>query len=170
MAQTDNTGPLPGSGNGGNGGGNGADMPPLIIKAQYTKDFSFENPAAPAVFEMMQSEPDVDINVNVEAAKLNGGDFEVSLMIQCDAKAEGKQIFLIELTYSGVFEIAKEIPEEHHGAILLIECPRLMFPFARNIVSDAARDGGFPPLLLQPIDFMAIYQEQMGAEGEELPA
>jgi len=135
---------------------------PLIIRAQYIKDLSFENPGAPQIFANVDQEPDVDINVNVDANKLNNGDFEVVLTLKADAKAKGAQIFLAELAYAGVFAIGAGVPEEHHGPILLIECPRLLFPFARNILADATRDGGFPPLMLQPIDFMQIFQEQHG--------
>lgn len=141
--------------------------PSLMVKAQYVKDFSFENPGAPEILATLQSDPDVNINVNVEVGRLNNGDFEVILSIAADAKADTKQIFLAELSYAGVFAIDESVPEEQHGPILLIECPRLLFPFARNIIADATREGGFPPLMMQPIDFIALYQQQMTQQGGE---
>lgn len=143
-------------------GGNGSDEPPLTVHGQYIKDFSFENPGAPESLANLTEAPDVDINVNVEARQLSGSDYEVVLTIAADAKNDDTTVFVVELVYGGVFGLSNAIPEEHKGAVLLIECPRILFPFARNVIADTTRDGGFPPLLLQPIDFMAIYQEQMG--------
>ncbi|MEN8196085.1 MAG: protein-export chaperone SecB [Pseudomonadota bacterium] len=147
-------------------GGNGSDEPPLTVHGQYIKDFSFENPGAPESLAKLQDAPDVDINVNVEARQLSGSDYEVVLTIAADAKDGDTTVFVVELVYGGVFGLSNAIPEEHKGPVLLIECPRILFPFARNVIADATRDGGFPPLLLQPIDFMAIYQEQMGQEDQ----
>lgn len=144
---------------------NGEQGAELIIRAQYIKDLSFENPGAPNIYASMDEEPDVDINVNVDANKLQNGDFEVVLTLKADAKAKGSQIFIAELSYAGVFAIGSTVPEEHHAPILLIECPRILFPFARNILSDATRDGGFPPLMLQPIDFQMIFQQQQQQQG-----
>jgi preprotein translocase subunit SecB len=150
--------------------GQGAEMEsmPLMVKAQYIKDLSFENPGAPALLGELDAEPTIEINVNVQVQKLTSGDFEVSLMLNADAKSNGEQVFIAELEYAGIFELGPEIPEEHQSAVLLIECPRLLFPFARNILADATREGGLPPLMLQPIDFVAIYQQQMGQEGPKL--
>lgn len=141
---------------------------PLIVKAQYIKDLSFENPGAPALLNQLEAEPTIEINVNVQVQKLTSGDFEVSLMLNADAKSNGQQVFIAELEYAGIFELGTEIPEEHQSAVLLIECPRLLFPFARNILADATREGGLPPLMLQPIDFVSIFQQQMGQEGPKL--
>ena len=143
-------------------GGNGSDEPPLTVHGQYIKDFSFENPGAPESLANLKEAPDVDINVNVEARQISGNDYEVVLTIAADAKNDDATVFVVELVYGGVFGLSNAIPEEHKGPVLLIECPRILFPFARNVIADTTRDGGFPPLLLQPIDFMAIYQEQMG--------
>lgn len=146
--------------------GNGAD--PLMseelqlaVKAQYVKDLSFENPSAPAGLMMVHEEPEIDVNVNVEVGKLNDEDYEVTLAISVDAKAADTQLFITELSYAGIFGIGPNIPEEHHPPILLIECARLLFPFARSIIADATREGGFQPLLLQPLDFAALYQQQV---------
>lgn len=138
-------------------------QPPLIINAQYTKDLSFEAPEAPNIFGFLQKQqPDIQINVDVKAQpfEINGKTlYEVSLIINADCKAGDKVGFVLELNYAGLFTI--NVPEEHLQPMLLIECPRLLFPFARNILADVSRDGGFPPLMLGPIDFVAMYQQQM---------
>jgi preprotein translocase subunit SecB len=152
-----------------NGGGQPAADPsqaPLIVKGQYIKDFSFENPNAPDVFMQGEIQPNVDINVHVEARGLANGDFEVTLSIKVDAKAKEKQVFLCELAYAGLFTLGPIIPKDQHQGVLLIECPRLLFPYARAIISDATRDGGFPPLTLQPIDFFSLFQQQMSQQGQ----
>ena len=146
--------------------GNGADAiemdeMQLAVRAQYVKDLSFENPSAPAGLMELQEEPEIDVNVNVEVAKLNDEDYEVALTIGVDAKSADTQLFICELSYAGIFGIGPTIPEEHHPPILLIECARLLFPFARAIIADATREGGFQPLLLQPLDFAALYEQQM---------
>jgi preprotein translocase subunit SecB len=162
MADDDNMADSPGP----NGNGNGADHiemdeMQLAVKAQYVKDLSFENPSAPAGLMEVHEEPEIDVNVNVEVGKLNDEDYEVALTIGVDAKAADTQLFICELSYAGVFGIGPTIPEEHHPPILLIECARLLFPFARAIIADATREGGFQPLLLQPLDFAALYEQQM---------
>ena len=145
-------------------------QPPLIVKGQYVKDFSFENPHAPEVFLQGDVQPQVDINVNVDARRLPTGDFEVTLSIKVDAKSKDRQVFLCELAYAGVFALGSIIPQDQHQGVLLIECPRLLFPYARAIISDATREGGFPPLTLQPIDFFSLYQQQMQQQGKAAPA
>lgn len=166
MADDDNTGGGVGpNGNGTSGNGNGAetielDDMQLAVKAQYVKDLSFENPSAPGGLMELHEEPEIDVNVNVEVAKLNNEDYEVALTIGVDAKSGGTTLFICELSYAGIFGIGPTIPEEHHAPILLIECARLLFPFARAIIADATREGGFQPLLLQPLDFAALYQQQ----------
>lgn len=162
-------------GNGGNGGnsGNGKqiDTPPIIVNGQYTKDFSFEAPLSPGIFEQIQKDaPDVSVNIEVKAQPFQENVAEVVLMINAECKSAGKVAFILELAYGGVFTI--NAPEEHHQALLLIECPRILFPFARNIVADVTRDGGFPPLMLGLVDFVAMYKNQAkemigGGEGEK---
>ena len=150
--------------------GNGADQIEmeelqLAVKAQYVKDLSFENPSAPGGLMEIEEEPEIDVNVNVEVGKLNAEDYEVALTIGVDAKSGDTQLFICELSYAGVFGIGPTVPEEHHPPILLIECARLLFPFARAIIADATREGGFQPLLLQPLDFAALYQSQMDQQA-----
>jgi preprotein translocase subunit SecB len=144
----------------------GQDVPPLVVKGQYVKDLSFENPGAPGIFEQIGTQPNVEVNVNVEVNRQDNGDFEVTLAISINAKVQAKAIFIVELSYAGIFMLGPQIPQDQHAAVLLIECPRLLFPFARAIVSDVTREGGFPPMALQPIDFVALFQQQMAQQGQ----
>lgn len=143
-----------------------AAAPPISINVQYIKDLSFEAPATPGIFaKLQQNSPDVTINVDVNAHPVQEQFFEVQLHIRVTCKVGEETAFICELVYGGLFTI--NVPEEHLQAILLIECPRLLFPFARNIVADASRDGGFPPLMLAPVDFVAMFQNQVGAQGDK---
>ena len=138
---------------------------PITFHAQYVKDFSFENPNAPASVAM-QTRPEIDINVDVQARA--GGDdtnpmHEVTLKISVSARAEldgsEKQTFVTELDYAGLVTLTG-VPEEHTLPVLLIEVPRILFPFARKIIADATVDGGFPPLMMHPIDFAALFKRK----------
>ena len=131
----------------------------LAVNAQYVKDLSFENPRAPASLMATKEQPQIDVNVNVNARGLQPNIYEVSLSIRADAKVAGEAAFITELEYSGVFTVANA-PEEVLRPVLLIECPRILFPFARRIIADVTRDGGFPPLYLNPIDFVSLYRSQ----------
>lgn len=139
--------------------GNGG-APQLEALAQYVKDLSFENPNAPQSLRPQDSAPNISIQVNVNAKPLSDNEFEVELMLE-GAAGEGEgTLFRFDLNFAGVFRLAN-IPAEHINQVLMIECPRLMFPFARAVLANAVRDGGFPPFLLQPIDFGAIYQARV---------
>ena len=143
-----------------NGGQPDAAPPPqLSVLAQYTKDFSFENPNAPQSL-MPGQQPQIGIQINVDARPLADSDVEVSLRLEGKAEHQGNIMFAFELTFAGVFRI-QNVPQESLNAIVLIECPRLLFPFAREIVANAVRNGGFPPLLLDPFDFVALYRQKM---------
>ena len=143
---------------------NGAGQAPsLNILAQYTKDLSFENPGAPQSLQARDKAPEININVNVNANPLGGDDFDVLLTLSAEAKVGDKALFHAELAYGGVFRITG-FPQEHMLPILFIECPRLLFPFARQIVADATRNGGFPPLMIDPIDFAQMFQQRMAEE------
>jgi preprotein translocase subunit SecB len=139
---------------------------PLQINAQYIKDFSFENPRAPASLRPQSAQPRIDVNVDVQAAKVSKDEevYEVILKITASGKVEDDPLFLADLTYAGLF-VLNGMSEDALHATLLIECPRLLFPFARAIVADATRDGGFPPLLIQPVDFAAMYRQSIDAKG-----
>jgi preprotein translocase subunit SecB len=138
---------------------------PIRINAQYVKDLSFENPRAPQSLQPQEGQPKVDVHVDVKAAKLADSVFEVVLTTTVNGTGVGGQLFLAELSYGGVFTL-QGLPDEHLQAVLLVECPRLLFPFARNIVADVTRDGGFPPLLIQPVDFAHLYRQSQQESGQ----
>ena len=143
---------------------NGEDTAPAAgLISQYIKDLSFENPNAPAVYQNAEA-PQIDVQFNIGAAQVGEEVHEVVLKITVKAEAEGKVAFLTELEYAGLFGL-RNIPDEHVQPFLLGEAPRLIFPFARRVIADAIRDGGFPPLLLEPIDFAQIYMQQAQAGG-----
>jgi preprotein translocase subunit SecB len=145
-------------------GGEAASQPtggPLSVNivAQYVKDLSFENPRAPMSLQARQNSPPINIGVNVGARQLGQTDYEVTLTLEAKAGGGQEVLFAIELAYCGIFRIAN-LPQEHLQPFLMIECARLLFPFARRIVADAVRDGGFPPLMIDPIDFVSLYQNR----------
>jgi preprotein translocase subunit SecB len=131
--------------------------PRMTIVSQYVKDLSFENPRAPLSLQPNQARPEVQIRVDVRAQPMEAERYEVSLQLHVDAKAGDDTAFMVELTYGGVFGLLN-IPQDSLQPLLLIECPRLLFPFARRVVADATRDGGFAPLLIDPIDFVSLYR------------
>ena len=135
-------------------------QPSMRILGQYLKDLSFENPNAPQALAPQQNQPDINIAVNVNARNLAPTDFEVELHLDAKATSEGKVIFASELLFAGVFRM-ENFPANMLHAAVLIECPRMLFPFARQILADATRNGGFPPLMLDPIDFAGMYQKRM---------
>jgi len=134
-------------------------QPQIGIEVQFIKDLSFENPVGSNATAMMTQTPEVNVEVSTNARKLEGGQYEVSIIIRGEAKTSESTFFIVELTYAGVLTISNA-PQEAIGPILLIEGARLLFPFARNIVADVTRDGGFPPLLINPIDFAQLYRDQ----------
>lgn len=137
--------------------------PPLMIKAQYVKDLSFENPRAPVSFQGLQSAPSIQVSVNVGAQRLADSDYEVVLTINAEAKTGDDVLFLVELAYGGIVAVGN-VPPEQTRPLLLIEVPRLLFPFARNVIADATREGGFPPLLIQPVDFFERYRREIAQQ------
>ncbi|WP_306027824.1 MULTISPECIES: protein-export chaperone SecB [unclassified Stappia] len=144
--------------------------PGMSIIAQYIKDLSFENPNAPGSLQP-QEQPKLDINVNVSAQPMGENQFEVVLTLNASAKTSTMAVFAIELVYAGLFRVLG-VPQEHLHPFVLIECPRMLFPFARNILAEASRNGGFPPLMLDPIDFAALYRQnadQAQAAAEQKP-
>ena len=156
------------NGNGAGGAAAGQTGVQIAMIAQYVKDLSFENPNAPAALQEMQNaKPDVSVNVNVNAKRIGDEGYEVSLKLSAEAKADDKVAFIIELDYCAIWGV-RNLPEDQIQPLLLVECPRLMFPFARRILADAVRDGGFPPVLLDPIDFGGLYQQaQAQTEGQQ---
>ena len=138
-------------------------VPQIRIVTQFVRDFSFENPRAPDSLRGGEGAPNMEMNVEMSARGRSDGLFEVDLKISCAAKQGELLSFQVELLYGGLFEIAN-VPEEQIEAVLLVECPRFLFPFVRRIVGDATVDGGFPPFLMEPLDFGAIYQAQRQAQ------
>lgn len=137
--------------------------PSLNILAQYIKDLSFESPGAPMSLRPREKAPAISINVNVNANPIAQDDFDVVLTLNAKASDDKDVLFNVELVYGGVFRI-QGIPQEHVLPLLFIECPRLLFPFARQIIADATRNGGFPPLMVDPIDFAQMFQQRMAEE------
>lgn len=138
---------------------NGADNEPQIgLIAQYVKDLSFENPNAPGVYQW-QEQPQIDINFNISNNQIADDVFEVGLKVSAKAVAEQGTAFAVELVFAGLFGI-RNVPEDQMRPFLYAEAPRLLFPFARRVMADAVQDGGFPPLMLDPIDFGALYVQQ----------
>ncbi len=135
-------------------------QPSMRILGQYLKDLSFENPNAPTSLAPQQTQPDINIAVNVNARNLAPSDFEVELHLDAKATVQGKVVFAAEILYAGTFRLENFPSNMLHPAVL-IECPRMLFPFARQILADATRNGGFPPLMLDPIDFAGMYQKRM---------
>ncbi|MEM9582763.1 MAG: protein-export chaperone SecB [Pseudomonadota bacterium] len=143
-------------------------QPQMQIIAQYIKDMSFENIAAQKGLGDGDPTPDIQVQVNLDAKKRtqeNQYDVAVKLEVNAKTKEGGKPIFLMELDYSGVFMVAN-VPEEQLHPFLMIECPRMLFPFIRRIVSDVTRDGGFPPLNLENIDFVALYRNELARRAQ----
>ncbi|HVP98038.1 MAG TPA: protein-export chaperone SecB [Roseiarcus sp.] len=148
--------------------GNGAGAPPtnprFSVLAQYTKDLSFENPNAPRTLGQQQSAPSISVQINVNARQLAPTDYEVSLMLEGGAGQGSDTLFKFELNYAGVFRV-ENFPAEQVQPVVMIEGPRLLFPFARQIIADAVRGGSYPPLYIDPIDFHALYLQRLQAAG-----
>jgi preprotein translocase subunit SecB len=134
--------------------------PSFSVVVQYSKDFSFENPNAPQSLMQQQQQPQFGIQISVNPRQLSNTDFEVELKLEGKAEISGTVLFAFDLNYAGVFRLMN-IPQENVNPLLRIECPRLLFPFAREIISNAISNGGFPPLMLHPIDFIGLYQRQL---------
>jgi len=135
----------------------------LIINAQYIKDLSFEDPRAPQSLMQQAAPPSVEINIDVKAQSIGPENYEVVLTLNAAAKAQNDTLFLIELTY-GALVTVRNVPQEMMAQVVLVETPRLMFPFARNIVAETSRDGGFPPLMINPVDFAELLRRNQTAQ------
>jgi len=150
---------------GGNGSGQNADAPQVTILAQYIKDLSVENPSAPQVYQW-QVQPTLDVQFNINVQTAADDVHEVSLKIEVTARSDNGVHFVVDLSYAGLFGL-RNVPAEALQPLLLVEAPRLIFPFARQIVAEAVSNSGFPPLLLDPIDFTAAYMAQLQAQQEQ---
>jgi preprotein translocase subunit SecB len=154
--------------NGGTAEAAATNPPQLMVLGQYIKDLSFENPNAPASLQGQNAQPQINISVNVTANPMSDTDIEVVLQLEGKAETNGNVMFHIELEFAGVFRL-QNVPQEQVQPLVLIECPRLLFPFAREIIATSVRNGGFPPLLLDPIDFVALYQQRMAQQQPAMP-
>ncbi len=161
MAEQESTNP-------GNGSAELGGDPQVSILAQYIKDLSVENPSSPQVFQW-QVQPNVEVEFNINVDKIADDVHEIVLKIEVSARSENGVHFLVDLSYGGLFGL-RNVPEEALPPFLLIEAPRLIFPFARQIVAEAVSNAGFPPLLLDPIDFAAAYMAQLQAAQEQQAA
>lgn len=128
----------------------------FAVKGQYIKDLSFENPHAPQSLMASAARPAIDVNVDLKAQKMDDDIYEMTLHIAARATAEGDTLFIVDLAYAGIFQITN-VPADHIEQLIMIDCPFVLFPFARRVISDVTRDGGFPPLMLDPIDFHTLF-------------
>ncbi|WP_298672809.1 protein-export chaperone SecB [uncultured Sphingomonas sp.] len=145
---------------------NGADtLPQVGLLSQYVKDLSFENPNAPAIYQNPQA-PDINVQFDIGSNQVADEVHEVVLKVEIRAESAGTVAFIVELSYAGLFGL-RNVPVEAVQPFLLGEGPRLLFPFARRVVADAVRDGGFPPLLLEPVDFNGLYHQQAEARAQQ---
>jgi preprotein translocase subunit SecB len=146
--------------------GNGEDtMPAAGLISQYVKDLSVENPNAPDCFQW-QDPPQLDVQFNIAARPIQADVHEVQLKIQINAKSDSGVAYIVDLTYAGLIGM-RNLDEPSMHAFMFAEAPRLLFPFARRVIADAVRDAGFPPMLLDPIDFNGIYMQQLAAQAEQ---
>lgn len=144
--------------------GDGAKTAPqLSVLTQYVKDLSFESPGAPISLRPRDKAPSININVNVNANPLADADYDVILTLEAKAMDGDNVLFNCELVYGGVFRVAG-FPQEHLLPVLFVECPRMLFPFARQVIAESTRNGGFPPLMIDPIDFGRMFQQRMAEE------
>jgi preprotein translocase subunit SecB len=139
----------------------GGQAAPMVIAAQYIKDLSFENPMGAEAMSGLSEAPNVTIEVNTSTRHIQGNNHEVTLFMRGEAKASDRTIFIVELTYAGVVTL-NNVPEEAVQPVLLIDATRHLFPFARAVLANVTRDGGFVPLMVNPIDFAAMYVQQHG--------
>ncbi|GGE49397.1 protein-export protein SecB [Marinicauda pacifica] len=143
-----------------------AQVPQLRVMGQYVKDLSFENPGAPGTLRGGGGQPQIDMGIDVRARALEDGAYEVELHLTANAKREQDTVFIAELIYGGLFQLSN-LDDRARDPFLMIECPRILFPFARRILSDATRDGGFPPLMLEPVDFAGLYRQQLARQQQQ---
>ena len=133
--------------------------PMFTMNAQYVKDLSFENPNIPGLIQL-ETEPSVEMNIDVKGTKLDDNLYEVVLTITCKGNSGDVPLFVAELSYASLVNL-KSVPDEQIQRLLVVDCPTLMFPFARNIIAEVTRDGGYPPILMQIVDFNAIYENSV---------
>ncbi len=143
-------------------------QPAVLINNQYIKDLSLEIPHAPNIFSRITSQPALKVDINVQSQKLENSSYNVTLNLSLNGNLGEEKLFILELSYAAVVNL--NIPEEHIEPVLGIEIPRLLFPFARNIITQCLIEGGLPPFMLNPIDFAAVYNARKAAENNQKTA
>ena len=140
--------------------------PALAINGQYIKDFSFEAPNTPEIFNLLQTEmPNIQVDIDVQGEGKGDNLYEVILKVRAEANVKNEGVYICELSYAGLFSL--NVPQEHLGPVLMIECPLILFPFLRRVVADVTGDGGFAPLMLSPVDFAGLYQQRIKQAQDE---
>ncbi len=134
---------------------NQAQAPSIAIHTQYIRDLSLEIPHAPEIFQKLDTQPQIKIDVNISANAVEGNTYNVELAFRVDGDVNGEKFFILELTYGGIATV--NVPEEHKEPVLMIEIPHMLFPYARQAITNTLFNGGLPPLMLNPIDFVAMY-------------
>lgn len=137
----------------------------IVIHSQYIKDMSLEVPLAPEIFKELTQNPNVNVDMGMNSKKMDDGNYNVTLNAKMNAEVNGKTLFIVELTYASVVSV--NVPEEHLEPVLYIEMPRLLFPFVRSIIANSLSAAGLPPMLLSPVDFVALYNAKKAKEAEE---
>ncbi|HKJ62282.1 MAG TPA: protein-export chaperone SecB [Hyphomicrobiales bacterium] len=143
--------------------------PQINVLGQYIKDLSFENPGAPASLRPQEKQPGLQMNFNVQAKAISEDVYEVLLALEANAKIEDESLYTLELVYGGAFRL-KDLPEQAIRPFLFVECPALLFPYARRLIADLTREGGFAPLALDPIDFASLYRQRLAEEQKSAEA
>ncbi len=141
--------------------------PSFAVRGQYVKDLSFENPHAPQSLTLPYQQPSIDVSVDLKAQKLQDNLYETVIHVSARAMVDNATLFLVDLAYAGIFELTN-IPEDRTGPLLFVDAPFVLFPFVRRVIADVTRDGGFPPLMLEPIDFHGLYQQNKARAEEGL--
>ena len=144
--------------------GGGGRSNQIMVGAQFIKDLSFESPDGPLGLAQMKEAPEIELDIDVSPIKISDGIYEVDLAIKTQARYEERTLFLCELVYAGIFSLG-QMPEDVVKPFCYTEAPRLLFPFARQIIASCTRDGGFPPVVLQPIDFNEFYRRRILGQG-----
>ena len=152
------------------GGGAAPEQPQMTIHSQYVRDFSFESPNAPAVLGDLKESPEIHISLDSSARRFKDRLFEIVLKLKVTGTMASKTGFIAELEYGGLVSIAETVPEDRFEQMLMVDAPTQLFPFARQIIAEATRNGGFPPLLVNPIDFNVLLQQKKAQKAEEAKA
>ena len=142
----------------------------LLLNTHYVKDLSFENPNAPLIYAEVQKGPELDVNIDVQVRNLKERLYEVLLATRVKASIQEKVAFLVELDFGGLATVGQDVPKNQIERLMLVEVPRFLFPFARAVISDVTRDGGFPPLLINPIDFEELYRSRKERGAQQVQA